>query len=348
MKIKKFLVLACGFYFLLFSFSFAYADEYVPKGPLTLRNQNPVYLEFLNLEPTRAVVLPKGEYAIRLDTAYSNVFEMNGSVNYDELIHLEVVRPAFHFNAGVYDGMEAGIEIPFIRLQHGLLDKFLQDYHNLFGFPNAGRETQPNGAFTYYFKKDGVSLYEVSPESFGLGDITLNFKHNFIDEGELNPAVAWQFYFKLPTGRPSKGTGSGNPDFGFAVDLEKSYNRWHGYLNVGYLVNGGHAYLSDFYVNDVAFSSVLAGEFSVSRPISIIAQLTTGTPLLRNAGFSQWDSFPMDLQVGVKGEHKVPTFKCFGTSKLTWQAGFSEDLNSNGPSIDITIFASIGLKFGKN
>lgn len=316
------------------------SSGFTAKGPLTVRDQNPVYLEFLNIIPSRAATLPKGAYEVRIDAPYSNIFEEGRGKNTSEMLDMELLRAALHFNAGIYDGMEAGIEIPFMRLDSGFLDGFIQKYHNFFGFPNGGREKVPNNAFNYYFKANGSPVYQVNKQAFNVGDITFDFKHNFINERGLVPAVAWQFYFKFPTGDCRKGLGSGNPDMGFAVLLEKSHKRWHGYLNLGYLALGGHDYLNG-YVEDFAFSYVLAGELSVSHPVSVLAQLSGGTPMLANAGFSEWDSFPLDLQLGAKGEHPV------GKYRITWQGAFIEDLNPDGPSVDFTVFGSIGLKFGK-
>ena len=319
----------------------SFAFEYTSKGPLTLRSQNPVYLEFLNLEPTTATVIPEGTLWARIDNAYSNIYEEGHGANNSELLDMELLRTAIHLNYGVYENMEVGIEIPFIRHDSGFLDGFIQKYHNFFGFPNGGRDHVGNNEFHYYFTQGGSRMYNVNQQAFGIGDITFSFKHNFIHEEENVPAVAWLFYFKFPTGDCANGMGSGNPDIGFATALQKTFDRWHTFLNLGYFVNGGHDYLQN-YLNDVYFSYVLGGEYSVSHPVSLVAQINGGTPLLADAGFIQWDSFPMDLQLGAKGEHIVTWGPVYA---LTWQGAFTEDLNPNGPSIDFTVFGSIGFKF---
>jgi len=320
----------------------SYASDFNPKGPLTFRNQNPIYLEFLNLTPARAVTLPKGEISLRMDNTYSNIFEQGFGNNTAVLLDTELLRTAFHLDAGIYEKMEVGIEVPFLHFQRGFLDSFLQNYHNAFGFPNAGRETVANDGFAYILTEGGATVYNVPMTSYGLGDITLDFKHNFLDEGDRSPAAAWLFYLKLPTGNRQNGMGSGNPDFGFGAAMEKSYERWHGYFNLAYFVNGGHAAIQK-YMNDIYFSYVTGGEFSISKPVSIVAQLNGGTPLLKGTGMIQWDWPPMDLQAGLKGSH--PLQKGEGPS-LEWQLGFSEDLIADGPSIDITTFGSIGVRFG--
>ena len=318
------------------------ANDYSSRGPLAFKNQNPLYLEFLNIEPTGASVLARNNFSFRVDNTYSNVFEIGASQTNDLLIDAEVLRTALHFNYGIYDDMELGLEIPFIRFDTGFLDGFLQKYHKSFGFPNGGRETVSNGSFTYRLIKNGTAIYRVNQEDFNLGDIILNFKHNFIKEEKIKPSVAWLFYFKFPTGDRGEGLGSGNPDFGFAAALEKNYKRFHGFLNLGYFVNGGQDPIQK-YIYDVYFSYVIGGEFSISHPVSVVAQIYGGTPLLRGTGMQQLDDFPMDLQIGFKGEHPLKEKK---NIRLTWQTGFSEDINPNGPSIDFTVLGSVGIKFG--
>ncbi len=342
----KFLIFTCGFTFCLFNFKFATAAEFAPKGPLTVRNQNPIYLEFLNLEPTRAVALPVGQIEFRIDSAYSNIFEeaSGGTNNTAFMFDMELLRTAFHLNAGVYDGMEVGLELAFMRLDNGFLDSFIQKFHNFFHFPNGGRENFPNDQYHYWFSQNGAVLYQVpKKQPFELGDLTFSFKHNFLGEGDLMPAVAWLFYFKFPTGSLQDGTSSGNPDFGLGAAFEKNYGRWHGYLNLAYFTNGGQEPLQN-YIYDQYFTYMIGGEFSVSHPVSLNAQITGGTPLLHGVGKVQWDSFPMDLQLGARGEHPLTAFGA-PDMKLIWQGGFTEDLNPNGPSIDFTIFGSVGVKF---
>lgn len=283
----------------------------------------------------------RNDFSFRIDNTYSNVFEIGASPTNDLLLDTELLRTALHFDYGIYDDMEVGLELPFIRFDTGFLDGFLQDYHKTFGFPNGGRDTVSNGSFTYRLSEGGTPIYRVNQENFNLGDITLNLKHNFIKEGVRKPSVAWLFYFKFPTGDRGEGLGSGNPDFGFATALEKNYKRFHGFLNLGYFVNGGHDPIQKYlYISN--FSYVIGGEFSISHQVSVVVQIYGGTPLFKDTKMQQLDDFPMDLQIGFKGEHPIKEKK---NLRLTWQAGFSEDINPNGPSIDFTVLGSVGLKF---
>ncbi|PIU55588.1 MAG: hypothetical protein COS89_07020, partial [Deltaproteobacteria bacterium CG07_land_8_20_14_0_80_38_7] len=64
---------------LLYPFNSIEAKTYNSFGPLTTRNQNPVYLQTINLQPTRATILPEDSLEVRIDSSYSNIFETGSS-----------------------------------------------------------------------------------------------------------------------------------------------------------------------------------------------------------------------------------------------------------------------------
>ena len=343
--IRSVILLIFGIVFSCTVASEVFAADFEAKGPLPIRSQNPIYLQYLNLTPTRAKVLPKGEAEVRIDNTYSNVFEQGVSSTNSVLLDMEILRTALQFNYGVFEDMELGVEIPFLHFDGGFLDAFIQKYHNFFGFPNGGRENVPNGEFHYYFTKNGSTIYNVPELNFGLSDISLNFKYNVVHEEALMPAISWMFYFKIPTGKPSRGTGSGSPDFGFGAALEKSYKRLHGYFNAAYFVDCGMDNPMQDYIYNYYFSYLLGGGLSVSRVVDLVVQLNGGTPLLNGTNMTPWDSFPMDIQFGVRGENDLARSETSKIRAIEWMLGFTEDINPDGPSIDFTVFASIGMKF---
>ena len=317
-----------------------WAAKYTPFGPFTIRNQNPVYLQTLNLTPTRATVLPRDVLEVRFDSAYSNIFERGTSATNSFMADMELWRLALNASYSVMDDLEVGIEIPFIHTWGGFLDPMIEAFHNAFGFPNAGREQVPDNQYSFWFNEGGQTVYNINSVRFGLGDITLHLKHHLLDEGHINPALAWFFDFKIPTGRRSRGLGNGNIDYGFGLALEKSYKRLHTYLNTAYYVSGRHDVLAD-YMNQVFFSYAFAIEITLLPTWSILAQVNGGTPILAHTGVGEWDGVPLELIIGFKGEEN----DILWGNDLIWQVGFSEDATCGGPSVDFTIFLSLGLRF---
>ena len=318
----------------------AHARRYNSFGPITVRNQNPIYLQSLSLKPMRAEVLPRGVLQVRLDSPYSNLFEQgnDGTSNLD--LDMELWRPSLNASYGLRDDLEVGIEIPLLHFNGGFLDGFVQAFHNAFGLPNGGREWVPNNRFSYRFESGGEEIANFPPANLGLGDIQLMVKHQLTGEDSDWPALSWFAQLKFPTGRRSRGFGSGTLDFGLGAALDASYKRLHGYFNVGYYVVGRDDALDPF-VHSQMLAYMVAGEVTLLPNWTLVAQLAGSTPMLKGTAIDAWNGVPLDLIVGFRGEeHGV-----FGGGDFLWQVGFSEDVTSRGPSVDFTVFVSLGVRF---
>jgi hypothetical protein len=126
--------------------------------------------------------------------------------------------------------------------------------------------------------------------------------------------------------------------------LDASWKRLHGYFNWGYYVIGGNSDFDDLMYNQM-FAYSIAGEVSIIDTLSVLVQLNGSTPLLHGTGLDEWDGVPLDLVIGFKGEERDVLGEW---GDLLWQFGFSEDVTSTGPSVDFTVYMSIGFRFDLN
>lgn len=327
-------------FFLLIAAPAAHARYFEPFGPFPYRNPNPLYLQMGALRPTAATVLPTGVVRADITTSYSSVYNVFSGNGLSENMDMEVMRTALNVDAGLPLGIEAGIEVPFLREDGGFLDAFVQKYHRLFGFPNAGRELRPNNEFHAQVSQGGVPIYQYGPTSFALSDISLRAKWQVLDEGHVIPALSVIGTLKLPTGKPSKGTGNGNVDEGLGAALQKSLGRVHTYVNAECFHAGGFPGLSatmvHYYMNWMA-----AAEVSLGHVTSLMVEFYGVTPIFKGMGKSQWDGPVADLLLGVQGRYP----HVIAGQEFHWQFGFVEDLYSDGPSVDFTAFLNIGVTF---
>lgn len=310
-------------------------------GPIVSRNQNPVYLQNLSLTPQRAEVLPEGMLELRVDSAYSNMFERESNLQANLDLDMEYWRLAVRAEYGVKPGLQVGLEIPLINFWGGFLDAFVQDFHKFFGFPNAGRDRVPNGEFHYSLRAGERTRFDYPSTRLGLGDISVHVKGQLTGEDDDWPAISWFSELKFPTGKASRGWGSGAPDFGVGMAIDLSWKRLHGYFNWGYYVLGGNSSFDDLMYNQMLAYS-LAGEVSIIDSLSVLVQLNGSTPLLHGTGLDAWDGVPLDLVIGFKGEQRDLLGEW---GDLLWQIAFSEDVTSHGPSVDFTVYMSIGFRF---
>lgn len=325
---------------LLFLSTIAFAREYDGLGPISVREQNPVYLQTLSLTPKRASVLPEGTIEMRIDSAYSNLFEEGSTATANLDMDMELWRLTPQVSYGLTDDLEIGIEVPLMHFNGGFLDAFIQKFHKFFGFPNGGRNLVPNNRFSYLFQAGGATLFNYPSADMGLGDISLRIKHQLTGEDDDWPAIAWFADIKFPTGKQSRGFGNGSPDFGLGAAIEASWKRLHGYFNAAYYITGGNDMYAGF-MNDKMFAYMVAGELTILPTWSLIVELNGSTPLLAHSGLDAWDGVPLNLIVGFKGEEQ----KLLGGQDFIWQVGFSEDVTSKGPSVDFTVFISLGVRF---
>lgn len=304
------------------------------QGPFPIRSQHPLYLQMVNINPTRPEVLAPGLLEVRVDSAYSNLFEQgnNGTFNVD--LDMELWRLNWVATYGFWPEWEVSLEIPTLHFEGGFLDGFIQNFHDAFGFPNGGRELRVNGFFRYQITQSGQVLYNINPQTLNAGDLTLRTQNQITYEEGLLPATAWIFAMKFPSGDPDFGLGSGNVGFGLGVALEKSYRRLHGFLNLNFLYDGGNETLENLMVKQ-AFDFSLAGEYAFSKKVSALVQLVGGTPRLKGTDLDSFDGVPLDLIVGARGAEK----------NFFWQAAFSEDVTAKGPSVDFTAWISVGYRF---
>lgn len=326
--------------FSLFFASVAHARYFEPFGPFPYRTPNPLYLQMAALRPATATVLPTGLVRADLTTSYSSVYNVLSGSSLSENMDMEIMRTALNVDAGLPLGIEAGLEIPFLREDGGFLDAFIQKYHDIFGFPNAGRNLRPNDEFHAQVSRNGTVIYQYRPIGLALSDISLRAKWQWLDEGHLMPALSVLGTLKLPTGKPSRGTGNGNVDGGLGVALQKSLGRVHTYMNAEWFHAGGLPNLSAHMVHDY-MNWMAAAEVSLGRVTSVIAELYGITPIFKGMGRSQWDGPVLDLLIGVQGRYP----HLIAGQEFHWQLGFIEDAYSGGPSVDFTAFLNLGITF---
>jgi len=319
------------------------AKEFIANGPIVARTQNPIYLLSIGQQPDRATVLKKWEFDTSLGMSYSNIFNVEQNVpnNNEVFLDMELARIALRGKVGIGHNTELELELPFLHFNGGYFDSWIQSFHKAFGFPNGGRGNFPNGMFRYRVIQNGRTIYNVKRQPIGLSDLIVGVKQNLVNEGKLMPAMAWRFRFKFPTGSQQKGMGSGGSDFALTYLAEKSFKRWHFYTNIDYMVVSGVDWFEDLY-NKMVLAWLLAVEFSVSQPVSLLVQVQSSSPLNSGLGMSKWNGWPMDLVIGAKGTHK----KLLWGNDFYWQFSFTEDLITTGPSVDLGITLLVGMRFG--
>ena len=179
-----------------------------------------------------AGVAPRGEgdFRLTMDLANSYIREINSG----ETIELdgESLRLTLTGHYGIGSNLELGIDIPFIIVGGGFLDHFIEDYHQAFGFPNAGREDAPVNRILYKYQKNGVTLLNMQESGEGLGDIRLNGGWQIYRGADHQSNLTLRASLKLPTGDTNLLLGSGSTDLGLWMVGNLGYHVFLGQLTL--------------------------------------------------------------------------------------------------------------------
>ncbi len=308
------------------------------QGPFGVRTQNPLHLLYLGARPVRAATLAPGVGTLSFEASVTNLVERTPITGGWELdLDLELWRFAAVARAGVAPGVDVGVELPLLRFDGGVLDRVVDGWHAALGVSGGRRESLPVDRFSYRVAPGLVERLDAAPVPLGIGDVTVDARFRLIEGGASprRPSLALQVAGKLPTGGWERGLGSGAPDLGGWALFEVGGRVLALHASLGVVVQGPVRLFADLQVPAVA-TWMLAGELHPLRGLSLVVEVVGATPRLHGLLASNETGVTLDLAVGLRGA-------ACGT---TWQVVFVEDLVVLGPSVDFSVLASVGQRFG--
>jgi len=219
----------------------------------------------------------------------------------------------------------------------GVLDGIIEGWHGLFGLANAGREYFDRNRSAWSIESARTRDFTGDGPTVATGDLDLEALWSF--SGGSRSDWALRGAFKIPTGVPSGGFGSGYPDLAAAVTVDwHPWKRWSVYAGAGLILPLG----SGAFPMGQFFPAI---EFRLNPGLSLLAQMNIqsspikGPPARRYVHplFGSVDMFALpqtDVKIGLKGR----------SGRLAWQAYFEEDpLTWEGPDILMFFGASIDV-----
>lgn len=303
-----------------------------PYGPLRLVNQQPVQLLFLQSFPDRTAVTPPGHLDMHLNTALTNTL-VGQQRDFAASLDLEMVRTVLDLHYGIHSHLEVGLDIPLMYTYSGILDRFVLGVERLLtpGRERSVRKRQVAGAFTYQVLRGNRLVIRGQDDALGLGDVVLKAKTQLLREQALLPALSLRAAVKFPSGDTSRAFGSGEVDGGFGLLMQKTLGRWTFYVN-GDVTFPGQPFKDVGVSLQPFFSGVLAIEFRLADPVSLVAQL-------------RGDTRPFHHTLPILDKRLIQSILGVNwaiTRHLVLQAGLDEDqFNSACCSADVSFFLNL-------
>ncbi|MEJ2454539.1 MAG: DUF3187 family protein [Candidatus Thiodiazotropha sp.] len=217
----------------------AVAQQDLLSEPFSVRNQNPFIIVYGLPSAVPSELLTEDESSLQLQFDVSN--NSKGSETPEELIVLdgETYRLAMIYRRGLGHGWQASVELPVIAHGPGVMDNFIEDWHDIFGLSNSDRDPWPKNRLFFSYSRNGEIEAELTDGSTGLGDLQLQVSKQ-LAVSDTGRHLALHASLKLPTGDADRFQGSGGTDLalwfsGAAPTLIESW-RVGGYLQAGLLL----------------------------------------------------------------------------------------------------------------
>jgi hypothetical protein len=183
--------------------------------PLQLSNQQPL-AQLFNLPAMRAgEVLPADTTVWRGGLSVANNFVRAQNVEETLVIDGESQRYELSIRRSIGNRFEIGMSVPWISYNGGVLDGFIEGWHNVWGLPDGGRPDYAKRQLTINYQRRGRAELDFDRAEAGFGDAQLTAAWQLIQSAQN--AVALAGHINLPTGDADKLTGSGKGSAGFTL-----------------------------------------------------------------------------------------------------------------------------------
>lgn len=325
-------ILAAFLVFLTLQPALVLADGF---GPFPVRNFQPIHQLVLSMPGDRAAVLKQGVVDFRLELAQTaSVFNDQGS-GANVTMKFETMRSGMFLRYGMAERWELSLEVPVLYRSRGFMEGAIKAVEGATTGVAPDRTELEQVDYVFNISRGSRTIASGREGVVGLGDSTVASKYQLLPETESMPAVSIRTALKLPTGNAGHFYGSGNPDMGFGLAVEKGFaNRWVVYANLNGVVPTGR--IAGLALHPT-ISGLIAVEYLWSDNLSLTAQFDYYSSPLRGVGTRALDQ-------GVT--ESVAGFSYRLTQHLLWQGYAVENLDLiTGSAADVTISTLLTYRF---
>jgi hypothetical protein len=279
-----------------------------------------------------AALTVSGTVRAELWVGYGSIWEQDSTHAAILFLDMERVITAVTVRVGVTDRIELGARGTVERTGGGFLDGAVLGFHSVLGAGDRNRRAYPRNAYGQWLRDgDGTLLVEVPVRTTpALEDVRVFARWGAVASSDGRRAVTVTGALRLPTAENALGSERAD-----AALLVSGHAPWRGWFV--HAMAGGTSVRRSPELAGVLRNRQWVGMLGVERPLreglSLVAQFTGSTPLLRRFGDHDVDGAPTNLVFGVVGRT---------AGGWRWEAAMQEDVPARGPSNDFTLQLSLG------
>jgi thiol-disulfide isomerase/thioredoxin len=255
--------------------------SHVGYGPLSVRSQSPFQSLRLGIMPRTPSTLARGERQLRVGATWANqwanddsAFDPEAGVYGDYLLDYESTDAELSFAYGLSDTVQLELGYEQRWRFGGIMDRFVQGFHDLFGLDQSGRDLVPRNQFRILLDPYGdgpaVDLRDDSQGTFAR-NLLFTFQHNL-----TCGTARWPAFSYAVTGRYAVGdvgeTEGGAWDVALSVAASRRFGKFYAYLTLGYAWYSSDAFFG-IPLEDTQFTILAAGEWRFKPRMSFILQI---------------------------------------------------------------------------
>jgi hypothetical protein len=268
-------------------------------GPLQTSNRFPLHLLFLKPRPVPAQLPSRGDMESTLALEYSNTFFDYQNSRWNVLMDMEMLVADLSLVYGLTSKMAVRLDLPFVSMDGGFLDGFLENFHDAIGTSNYGREKRPKNTFEYRVTKDGRLWVQGDDGSVQMADVTVSTQIELF-KLRNSPKMAGSLLLslKLPTGDSTRGLGSGQFDAGVYLPMQWSADQWSFFAMPGVAFIGDPDTQGAGIAACNSFSLFGGVAYDYSQNTTWLVQLNYYTSPLEETGLNALDKGALELDIG--------------------------------------------------
>jgi hypothetical protein len=304
-------------------------------GPFPVRNFQALDQLVLGMPGDRATVLRQGDFDVRLEAANTASIARDSEEQAEVTMKFETVRVGLFLRYGLTDRLEIGMEIPALHRYGGFMEGPIKGVENATTGLSPSRKALGNSSYAFNISNGERTLFNGSEGATGLGDLSFFGKYQLLKETSVLPAMSLRIAVKAPTGDTAEVFGSGHPDAGVGLALEKTLaDHWIVYVNVNGVFPTGR--IAGLGLQPVV-SGLAAIEYLWTENFSITAQFDYYSPPFHGTGTRVLDKGVTESVLGVS--YRI-------LPGLLWQLYGVENLDFiTGSAADFTLSTLLTYRF---